>query len=339
MSMLSATERCFGSSQTIQELNQCLREAGERLRQVKTEMLQELDKRVPGSWEGRAAQAFKLYMEAQIDRIGNIADGAIRAADGLKVLQEGLQAALTEYRNAEREAALHQLAIEPFTFRVYPLVTKPDTPAEVARVQAMVNAALEKAEQARKDALRRLELWHETYMGIFHSMMSLPPFGPPGARRTPRIRRPRGGVPRPPGARTLREPPVGSTDGGPGRWTQVNRGERGMEWQERSTGVSRTREYEVNGVKFDSYENGKLVDAKNDVYGSILGGTPRGVEQSVGTRLADEATRQIRAAPNTPIEWRVQDQFSAGWIENALRDRGIPMGTGPGQVNVIHFTQ
>jgi hypothetical protein len=129
----------------------------------------------------------------------------------------------------------------------------------------------------------------------------------------------------PPG--TLRQPPIGETDGGPGRWVAVNRtgtSARSQAYQERGTGVRRGAEYEVNGRKFDGYENGVLIDAKDRYYQFFdrrkqdwyaWWRAPRRSNnyRSAGyDEMLREARAQIAAARGVPIEWRVSDpQFAA----------------------------
>jgi uncharacterized protein YukE len=335
---MDSVERCFGTSQTVGDLHKCLRELGERMLKMKSEVIQEIEKRVPGAWNGDAAQAFKEHMDSRMDDVVRMADGSFRASQGLQVLEQGLAEALRQFRTAEAQARASQCWIDPMTLKVWPATEA--AAAAVEGIQVQVDLAKQQADRARDLALQRIEYWNEWILDTMTTVMSSAPFGPmPGVG----ARRPRVSRARPPGighnnppVKTLREPAVGSTDGGPGKWVEVNRGPKGMDWQEQATGVTRSREYEVNGVKFDSFENGKLIDGKNDMFGKLLGGK---LEAPVGQGLVNEANRQLGAAPGTPIEWRVQDQFAAGWVENVLRKGGVPMGTGAGQINVIPFGQ
>lgn len=66
--------------------------------------------------------------------------------------------------------------------------------------------------------------------------------------------------------------------------------------------MTRGYEYEVNGVKFDGYDNGTLIDAKDDYLSFIdetgnwrpLFRSPRGSRPSGYQGVLDEANRQRR---------------------------------------------
>jgi RHS repeat-associated protein len=139
-----------------------------------------------------------------------------------------------------------------------------------------------------------------------------------------------GGGGRPP----LRTPQEGSTDGGPGQWVRVNRGPNGADYQETATGVTRGSEYEVNGTKFDGFDNGKLIDAK-DNYKSFLDKNGewqdwfRKAKTSNGKSgydsLMDEARTQERISQETgtPLEWRVSSPEVQQAIQRSFYEEGI----------------
>ena len=65
---------------------------------------------------------------------------------------------------------------------------------------------------------------------------------------------------------------VGTTDGGPGVWERVNESmsARARMYQEAVTGVPSEIGYRVDGVKFDGFKNGTLIDAKGPGYERFL---------------------------------------------------------------------
>jgi hypothetical protein len=103
------------------------------------------------------------------------------------------------------------------------------------------------------------------------------------------------------------------TNEGPGKWVEVSRSPVGLQHQSkmsgqpvREIGGKRTiREYELNGVKFDDYRNGKLYEYKGP-HGNLLQKDGefhhwvRGVDQ-----VQDQARRQVDAARGIPVIWNV----------------------------------
>jgi hypothetical protein len=109
---------------------------------------------------------------------------------------------------------------------------------------------------------------------------------------------------------------------GPGRWRSVARRDGpSLEHQARMSGQQINRvngrayidEYEVNGVMFDDFQNGRLIDYKDD-YSNFI--DPNTGEFRTWFRgkgeLIQEANRQVGAANGIPVEWYVgQDQLDA----------------------------
>ncbi|GII26491.1 golvesin C-terminal-like domain-containing protein [Planosporangium mesophilum] len=133
----------------------------------------------------------------------------------------------------------------------------------------------------------------------------------------------------------LRKPPEGSTDGGPGKWVKQTRGgsDESKAYQEKVTGVERGSEYEVNGVRFDGYDNGTLLEAK-DNYLSFLdengewkwffkNATRKGSKTSGYEDLVNEARGQLAASGDTPITWKVSDLRLKAAFEKMFRDERI----------------
>jgi hypothetical protein len=132
----------------------------------------------------------------------------------------------------------------------------------------------------------------------------------------------------------LRTPQNGSTDGGPGRWVRVNRQPNGADYQETATGVTRGSEYEVNGTQFDGFENGKLIEAKDNYLNFIDDSgkwkywfkLPRkGNPESGYDALLREARTQadISKQTNTPLEWRVSSPKLQAALQKSFTDAGI----------------
>jgi hypothetical protein len=107
---------------------------------------------------------------------------------------------------------------------------------------------------------------------------------------------------------------------GPGEWVEVGRSRIGLAHQSKMSGQSirekdgkfRIKEYDVNGVKFDDYRNGKLYEYKGP-HGNLLNEDGlfkpwvRGVKD-----FKDQATAQVEAARGIPVIWRVgKDQVRA----------------------------
>jgi Restriction endonuclease fold toxin 5 len=101
--------------------------------------------------------------------------------------------------------------------------------------------------------------------------------------------------------------------GGPGKWVEVPRGPYGLVHQSKMSGkpiVERNgkyyiQEYEVNGVKFDGYKNGKLYEYK-DNYSHLF---DKNNELYSWVKDPDQWLRQARdqvdAANGIPVIWRV----------------------------------
>jgi hypothetical protein len=107
---------------------------------------------------------------------------------------------------------------------------------------------------------------------------------------------------------------------GPGKWVEVARSRFGLEHQSKMSGQKITerggkqyiKEYELNGVKFDDYKDGKLYEYKKR-QGNLLNRDGEFPDWARAKREAqDQAARQIKAARGIPIVWRVgADQVKA----------------------------
>ena len=111
---------------------------------------------------------------------------------------------------------------------------------------------------------------------------------------------------------------------GIGTWTVTSESmsERAADYQEQITGVPAGAVYLVNGVKFDGFADGKLLDAKGEGYAKFI--NKNGEFQSWyrgANGLLEEARRQTTAAEGTPIVWHVAEEKAATAIQNLLKGK------------------
>jgi hypothetical protein len=102
----------------------------------------------------------------------------------------------------------------------------------------------------------------------------------------------------------------------PGTWEPVNESmsPRAAAYQTQITGHPFTDGYIVNGVKFDGFENGVLIDAKGYYSQFIVDGEwqPWFSGQQA---LINQALAQVRAAGGTPIRWVFAEPETAALVE------------------------
>lgn len=118
---------------------------------------------------------------------------------------------------------------------------------------------------------------------------------------------------------------------GPGTWVEVARGRHGLEHQSNmsgqpireASGKLYIKEYEVNGVKFDDYKNGKLYEYKGR-HGHLFDkdNDLRSWVKDPGA-LREQALRQVRAAKGVHVVWRVGAGQVAAFTKAVGRVRGI----------------
>lgn len=99
---------------------------------------------------------------------------------------------------------------------------------------------------------------------------------------------------------------------------------RAAAYQEQITGCACGNVYDVDGVAFDGFRNGGLLDAKGPGYGTFVGkdGNFRPWYRGADS-LADQARRQLAAANGTPITWHVAEENAAGAMRNLFANEGI----------------
>ena len=71
--------------------------------------------------------------------------------------------------------------------------------------------------------------------------------------------------------------------------------------------TGRPEGYYVNGVEFDGYQNGELLDAKGLGYAKLLPAEWSTADE----QLRDAADRQLEAAGSTPIHWIFAEEEAA----------------------------
>lgn len=132
-----------------------------------------------------------------------------------------------------------------------------------------------------------------------------------------------------PGGRLLDGSPAKQ---GPGQFMMTNErmSLRAAAYQTQITGQPVGTVYLVNGAKFDGFREGKLQEAKGPGYGNFVkDGEFQGWFEGAKA-LPAQATRQIKAAGGTPIEWHFADKKAADAMRNMLDGKSI---TG---IEVVH---
>lgn len=117
---------------------------------------------------------------------------------------------------------------------------------------------------------------------------------------------------------------------GPGRWGPSNESmsARARRYQEQISQHSADEAYWVEGVKFDGFEEGVLLEAKGPGYANkfLDNLQPRvWFEKSGAKALVEQAQRQLRAAKGTgaSIRWHVAEQPTADALRRLFKDREI----------------
>ena len=81
-------------------------------------------------------------------------------------------------------------------------------------------------------------------------------------------------------------------------------------------------EYRLNGVDFDGFRGGALLDAKGPGYLQLM--TSNGTAQSLWNKLSAQATRQRRAAgPSGRIVWHVAEEEAVPMFRRVGQRSGI----------------
>ncbi len=111
---------------------------------------------------------------------------------------------------------------------------------------------------------------------------------------------------------------------GPGKWKKSTESmsARAAGYQGRITGKP-GEVYRVNGIKFDGYKGGTLLDAKGPGYANFVKGGRFQPWFDGAEKMVIEARNQLRAANGVPITWHVAEQDALDAIRNLFRDEGI----------------
>ena len=119
-----------------------------------------------------------------------------------------------------------------------------------------------------------------------------------------------------------------NTLGGPGFWRTSNgkMSDRSGAYQSKITGRPANEVYEANGVEFDGFKNGALLDAKGQRFEYLLG---QKFGEGVLNKLIAQAQRQHEAAQGFRIEWHVAEKGAADALRTAFETKNI-------SIKVIH---
>ena len=118
---------------------------------------------------------------------------------------------------------------------------------------------------------------------------------------------------------------VGKSAGrAPGVWATASEtmSSRAAAYQARITGRTAGSVYVVEGVKFDGFANGVLLEAKGPGYAGFVE-NGRFKPWFSGAGLVSQAQRQLAAAGGLPIQWSVAEAEAAEAIKELFATRGI----------------
>ena len=119
---------------------------------------------------------------------------------------------------------------------------------------------------------------------------------------------------------------------GPGLFLTANEAmsPRAARYQAQISGRSPGEVYILDGVKFDGFTDGTLLDAKGPGYANFVrDGEFRGWFEGA-TDLVEQAERQTRVAGNLPITWHVAEDLAVPAIRRLLESNGF------GAIKVVH---
>ena len=125
---------------------------------------------------------------------------------------------------------------------------------------------------------------------------------------------------------------LATTSPGPGRWvhkTPTTESEAARDYQEQVTGQPAWRVYEVDGVEFDGFTGGELLEAKGPSYKHFLekdGTAKPWFEDGPGLEsLLVQADRQLRIAQKAkvPLVWHVAEAEFAHFLRKTFQSQGF----------------
>jgi hypothetical protein len=99
--------------------------------------------------------------------------------------------------------------------------------------------------------------------------------------------------------------------------------DRASDYQSRLTGTPPGHAYYVDGIKFDGFTDGVLIEAKGPGYAKFLrhGEFPDWFDGAQD--MVEQAQRQLRVAKGVPVTWVVAEPEAAAAIRRLLAERGI----------------
>lgn len=111
---------------------------------------------------------------------------------------------------------------------------------------------------------------------------------------------------------------------GPGAFMSVSESmsAQAAAYQARVAGTNAGSAYVVNGVKFDGFAKGVLIDAKSNYAQFVKDGQFRSWFSGADSLVA-QAQRQLSAAGGTPIQWRFAEEAAANATRALFQQRGI----------------
>jgi len=91
-------------------------------------------------------------------------------------------------------------------------------------------------------------------------------------------------------------------------------------YQKQINGLSGAIEFLRNGVKFDGFKNGVLLEAKSQF--QWLFKTGRATEREVYEKMTQQLSRQVGAADGLKLEWHFAEKETKEGLENYLKTQG-----------------
>lgn len=111
-----------------------------------------------------------------------------------------------------------------------------------------------------------------------------------------------------------------------GAWEKTNEAmsDASRNYQKFVTGAEDGMVYKVNGVKFDGFKDGVLMEAKGYYSNFVNKGTGEFQSWFNGKEsLISQATRQLNAANGAKIQWFFNDEISMNAVKALLKSKKI----------------
>jgi hypothetical protein len=120
---------------------------------------------------------------------------------------------------------------------------------------------------------------------------------------------------------------AGGSENGPGEWRAAADGMEppAIAYQKQITGRV-GQDYVVDGVKFDGFSDGALIEAKGPGYAKFVTNGEFDEDYKAGEKLLKQAESQTRVANGIPVIWHVADSRAADAMRalfEAKRIKGI----------------